>query len=39
MLNRHVKPGLRVLVTAGASGIGRSIANAFAEDGAKGTCL
>jgi NAD(P)-dependent dehydrogenase (short-subunit alcohol dehydrogenase family) len=35
MLNRHVKPGLRVLVTAGASGIGRSIANAFAEDGAK----
>jgi NAD(P)-dependent dehydrogenase (short-subunit alcohol dehydrogenase family) len=35
MLNRHVKPGLRVLVTAGASGIGRSIANAFTEDGAK----
>jgi NAD(P)-dependent dehydrogenase (short-subunit alcohol dehydrogenase family) len=35
MLNRQVKPGLRVLVTAGAAGIGRAIANAFAEDGAR----
>lgn len=34
MLNRHVKPGLRVLVTAGAGGIGRAIAAAFKEDGA-----
>ncbi len=28
-------PGLRVLVTAGASGIGAAIASAFAETGAK----
>jgi NAD(P)-dependent dehydrogenase (short-subunit alcohol dehydrogenase family) len=35
MHNRHVKPGLRVLVTAGASGIGRAIADAFVEDGAR----
>ena len=35
MLNRQVKPGLRVLVTAGAAGIGRAIANAFVEDGAR----
>jgi len=30
-----VKPGLRVLVTAGASGIGRAIANTFLAHGAK----
>jgi NAD(P)-dependent dehydrogenase (short-subunit alcohol dehydrogenase family) len=35
MHNRHVQPGLRVLVTAGASGIGRAIADAFVEDGAR----
>ncbi|MCB8883867.1 SDR family oxidoreductase [Acidisoma cellulosilytica] len=35
MQKRQVKPGLRVLVTAGASGIGRAIADAFVEDGAK----
>jgi NAD(P)-dependent dehydrogenase (short-subunit alcohol dehydrogenase family) len=35
MQNRHVKPGLRVLVTAGAAGIGRAIAGAFVEDGAR----
>jgi NAD(P)-dependent dehydrogenase (short-subunit alcohol dehydrogenase family) len=35
MQNRHIKPGLRVLVTAGASGIGRAIAEAFVEDGAR----
>ncbi len=35
MLSRQVKPGLRVLVTAGAAGIGRAIANAFVEDGAR----
>ncbi|WP_459675171.1 SDR family oxidoreductase [Acidisoma sp. 7E03] len=35
MHNRHVKPGLRVLVTAGAAGIGRAIAEAFVEDGAR----
>ena len=35
MQNRHIKPGLRVLVTAGASGIGRAIANAFVEDGGR----
>jgi NAD(P)-dependent dehydrogenase (short-subunit alcohol dehydrogenase family) len=33
--DRFLKPGLRVLITAGASGIGRAIANAFAADGAK----
>ncbi|HEX3982640.1 MAG TPA: SDR family NAD(P)-dependent oxidoreductase, partial [Acidisoma sp.] len=35
MQNRQVKSGLRVLVTAGASGIGRAIAEVFVEDGAK----
>lgn len=35
MQQRQVKPGLRVLVTAGARGIGRAIAGAFAEDGAR----
>jgi NAD(P)-dependent dehydrogenase (short-subunit alcohol dehydrogenase family) len=35
MQNRQVKPGLRVLVTAGAAGIGRAIADAFVEDGAR----
>jgi len=34
MQSRKVKPGLRVLVTAGAAGIGRAIADAFVEDGA-----
>ncbi|MEK9723039.1 MAG: SDR family oxidoreductase [Rhodospirillaceae bacterium] len=32
---RDIKPGLRVLVTAGAAGIGRSIAETFADRGAK----
>lgn len=32
---RDIKPGLRVLVTAGASGIGRAIAETFADRGAK----
>ena len=35
MHNRHIKPGMRVLVTAGAGGIGRAIAEAFVEDGAR----
>jgi NAD(P)-dependent dehydrogenase (short-subunit alcohol dehydrogenase family) len=35
MQSRQIKPGLRVLVTAGASGIGRAIAEAFVEDGAR----
>jgi NAD(P)-dependent dehydrogenase (short-subunit alcohol dehydrogenase family) len=35
MQSRQVKPGLRVLVTAGAAGIGRAIADAFVEDGAR----
>jgi NAD(P)-dependent dehydrogenase (short-subunit alcohol dehydrogenase family) len=35
MQSRQVKPGLRVLVTAGATGIGRAIADAFVEDGAR----
>jgi NAD(P)-dependent dehydrogenase (short-subunit alcohol dehydrogenase family) len=35
MQSRQIKPGLRVLVTAGASGIGRAIADAFVEDGAR----
>lgn len=35
MHSRHVKPGMRVLVTAGASGIGHAIAAAFVEDGAR----
>jgi NAD(P)-dependent dehydrogenase (short-subunit alcohol dehydrogenase family) len=35
MLERAIKPGLRVLVTAGASGIGRAIASALLEDGAR----
>jgi NAD(P)-dependent dehydrogenase (short-subunit alcohol dehydrogenase family) len=30
-----IKPGLRVLITAGASGIGRAIADTFADHGAK----
>lgn len=34
MQSRNIKPGTKVLVTAGASGIGRSIVNAFVEDGA-----
>jgi NAD(P)-dependent dehydrogenase (short-subunit alcohol dehydrogenase family) len=34
MQSRNIKPGTRVLVTAGAAGIGRSIVNAFVEDGA-----
>ncbi|HWK48001.1 MAG TPA: SDR family oxidoreductase [Stellaceae bacterium] len=35
MLERRVKQGLRVLVTAGASGIGRAITTALIEDGAR----
>jgi NAD(P)-dependent dehydrogenase (short-subunit alcohol dehydrogenase family) len=35
MLERAIKPGLRVLVTAGASGIGRTIASALLEDGGR----
>jgi NAD(P)-dependent dehydrogenase (short-subunit alcohol dehydrogenase family) len=35
MKERKIKLGLRVLVTAGASGIGHAIAKAFAEDGAR----
>ena len=35
MKERKIKPGLRVLVTAGASGIGHAIAKAFVEDGAR----
>ena len=34
MLERHVQKGLRVLVTAGAAGIGREIVGALVEDGA-----
>ena len=34
MLERSVRSGFRVLVTAGASGIGRTIVDAFVEDGA-----
>ena len=30
-----IKPGLRVLVTAGAAGIGRVVADAFSAAGAK----
>jgi NAD(P)-dependent dehydrogenase (short-subunit alcohol dehydrogenase family) len=32
MQDRNIRPGLRVLITAGASGIGRAIADAFVED-------
>ena len=35
MLERGIRPGLRVLVTAGASGIGRAIAATLAEEGAR----
>lgn len=35
MARNGIEPGLRVLVTAGASGIGRAIATAFAEAGAR----
>jgi NAD(P)-dependent dehydrogenase (short-subunit alcohol dehydrogenase family) len=35
MLQPNIRKGLRVLVTAGASGIGRAIAGAFAENGAR----
>lgn len=35
MLQRTIEPGLRVLVTAGAAGIGRAITDALAEDGAR----
>jgi NAD(P)-dependent dehydrogenase (short-subunit alcohol dehydrogenase family) len=35
MPSPHIKPGLRVLVTAGASGIGRAIAEAFGSSGAR----
>ena len=31
----NIKPGLRVLITAGAAGIGRTIAETFADNGAK----
>jgi NAD(P)-dependent dehydrogenase (short-subunit alcohol dehydrogenase family) len=34
MLERHLHKGLRVLVTAGAAGIGREIVRALVEDGA-----
>lgn len=34
MLERHLQKGLRVLVTAGAAGIGREIVRALVEDGA-----
>jgi NAD(P)-dependent dehydrogenase (short-subunit alcohol dehydrogenase family) len=35
MLERHLEKGLRVLVTAGAAGIGREIVRALVEDGAR----
>ena len=35
MLERHLQKGLRVLVTAGAAGIGREIVRALVEDGAR----
>jgi len=35
MLERHIRKGLRVLVTAGAAGIGREIVRALVEDGAR----
>ena len=35
MLERRVQKGLRVLVTAGAAGIGREIVRALVEDGAR----
>jgi NAD(P)-dependent dehydrogenase (short-subunit alcohol dehydrogenase family) len=35
MLEPRIKPGLRVLVTAGAAGIGRAIVEAFVRDGAR----
>jgi NAD(P)-dependent dehydrogenase (short-subunit alcohol dehydrogenase family) len=35
MLQPNIRKGLRVLVTAGGSGIGRAIAGAFAESGAR----
>jgi NAD(P)-dependent dehydrogenase (short-subunit alcohol dehydrogenase family) len=35
MLDRHLQRGLRVLVTAGAAGIGREIVRALVEDGAR----
>ncbi len=35
MLDKIVRPGLKVLVTAGASGIGRCIVDAFVADGAR----
>ena len=35
MLDPNIAPGLRVLVTAGARGIGRAIVEAFVRDGAR----
>jgi NAD(P)-dependent dehydrogenase (short-subunit alcohol dehydrogenase family) len=35
MLQPNIRKGLRILVTAGGSGIGRAIAGAFAESGAR----
>jgi NAD(P)-dependent dehydrogenase (short-subunit alcohol dehydrogenase family) len=35
MLERHLRKGLRVLVTAGAAGIGREIVRALVEDAAR----
>ena len=35
MLDRHIQKGLRVLVTAGAAGIGREIVRALVGDGAR----
>ena len=33
--SRTLKPGLKVLITAGAAGIGRAIADTFADHGAR----